>query len=97
VAAHVHADVDAAGLGGDGVGVDVDRPLVGGVDLGRLGRPAGATDVGGDLLQAGPGAAGQEHPRPLAGEGPGHRTPDRPAASVDHGVLALEQHDIPPV
>jgi hypothetical protein len=32
-----------------------------------------------------------------ANEGTGHRTADRTTASVDHGVLVLEQHFHPPV
>jgi hypothetical protein len=37
----VEGDVDAAGLGGDGLDVRVHRPLVGGVEDGHLGRTAG--------------------------------------------------------
>ena len=46
----VERDVDAA-LGGDRVGVLVDRALVEGVDLRRLGRPTRLADPRSDLLQ----------------------------------------------
>ena len=66
----------------------IDRHLVQCVDFGRLGHPTGEAD----LLERRPGAASEEDLRPLAGEGPGDRAADRAAASVDHGVLLLEQH-----
>jgi hypothetical protein len=92
----VEGDVDAAGPGGDGVGVLVHGPLVQGVDPGRLDRSPRAGDLGGHQVERGQGAAGQEDPRPLAGEGAGHGRPDRPGPPVDHGRLVLQQHLRPP-
>ena len=88
----VEGDVDPAGLRSHGVGMLIDRLLVERIDLGRLGRPTGRADLLGDLLESLPGAAGEEDLRSLAGEGACDRTADRPARSVDHGVLVLEQH-----
>jgi hypothetical protein len=92
----VEGHVDPAGRLGHGVGVGVHGLLVEGVDLGELGRPAGGPDVAGDRLQPGPGPAGQEHPRPLAGERPRHRPADPPRPAVDHGGPSLQQHGHPP-
>lgn len=88
----VEGDVDASGLCRHGVDMLIDRHLVQCVDFGRLGHPTGEADLLGDLLERRPGAASEEDLRPLAGEGPGDRAADRAAASVDHGVLLLEQH-----
>jgi hypothetical protein len=93
----VDGHVDAAGTGRDGLHVGVHRALVGGVEDGHLGRPAGRLDVGGDRLHGRSGSAGKEHLGALAGEGPGDPATD-PAAPLDDGVLVLEQHlDLPVV
>jgi hypothetical protein len=91
----VEGHVDAAG---DGLHVGVHRALVGGVEDGHLGRPAGPLDVGGDRLHGRSGSAGKEHVGALAGEGPGDPATGPAAAPVEDGVLVLEQHlDLPVV
>jgi hypothetical protein len=91
----VEGHVDAAGLGGDGVGVGVDGPFVEGVDLRRLDRSARGGELLGHLVEGRQSAAGEKDPRALAGEGGGHGTTDRPGPSIDHGVLVLQQHPRP--
>jgi hypothetical protein len=91
----VEADVDAAGPGGDVVGVGVDGPLVERVDRGRLDRRPVPGELGGHLLEGGQGPAGEKDPGALAGEGGGNRPADRSRPAVDHGVPALQQHAHP--
>src|SRR5207247_656975 len=74
----------------------VDSPFVEGIDLRRLGHSACGGDLLGHLVERCKRATGQEDLRPFAGEGPGHRTADRAARSVDHSVLVLEKHVPPP-
>src|ERR687896_1931593 len=88
----VERDVDAAGVRRHGVGVLVDRVLVERVDLRCLRRSPSGTDLRGNRLERRQGAAGEEDPGALAGERPSNGAADRPAPSVDHGVLVLEQH-----
>src|SRR5215217_1015591 len=61
-------------------------------------RLSGYSSCGADLLcnllEALKRSTGKEHFSPLAGEGAGDRTTDRP--SVDNGALVLEQHIYPP-
>ena len=54
--------------------------------------PPGGTDLPGDRLELRRCAAGEEDPGALAGERASNGAADRPAPSVDHGVLVLEQH-----
>jgi hypothetical protein len=70
------------------VGVFVDRRLVEGIDLRRLGLSSRGADLLGHLLEALEGTTGEEDVGPLSGEGSGNRATDRPSPSVDNGVLA---------
>ena len=74
--------------------VPIDRVLVEGVDLCRLGESAGSTDVGRNRLDGSQRVSGEEHLRPLLGEGAGDGTSDRPSGSIDHGDLVLQQHGV---
>src|SRR5215208_1084504 len=53
-------------------------------------------DLLGHLLEALQSSTGEEDLSPLAGEGTGDRTTNLCSASVDDGVLVLEQHSRPP-
>jgi len=88
----VEGDVDASGERRDLVGVAVDGLGVERIHDRGLCRPAGGANVAGDALELDLGAPGEKHSRALSSEGPGDRGADRPAASIDHGVLVLEQH-----
>src|SRR4029450_14127090 len=76
----------------DAVDVALDGALVEGVDDGGLRGTAPRADRVGDVLELGLGPAGEEDPRPLAGEGAGDGPADRSARAVDHRDLALQQH-----
>ena len=88
----VEGDVDATGIRGHGGGMLIDRVLVERVDLRRVDRSARGTDLPGDRLELRQCAAGEEDPGALAGERASNGAADRPAPSVDHGVLVLERH-----
>src|SRR5215210_1228093 len=75
----------------------LDGLLVEGVDLRRLGHSSNRPYALGDHVELCDGAPGEEYPRPLAGESTGDRAAHLSSASVDHGVLTLEQHVHPPV
>jgi hypothetical protein len=76
----VEGDVYAPRLRRHGVRVFVDGPLVEGIYLRRLGHSARGTDVGGHLVERREGAAGEEDPGPLAGEGAKTAPPMAPPA-----------------
>src|SRR5215218_2920535 len=84
------SDIDPSSARGHSVSVLVDRRLVYGIDLRRLGHSSSGADPLGYLLEALKGTTGEEHSSPRAGEGAGHRATDRPSRPVDHGVLVLE-------
>jgi hypothetical protein len=88
----VEGDVDVTGIRRHGGGVLIDRVLVERVDLRRVGRSPRGANLPGDRLELRRCAAGEEDPGALAGERAGNGAADRPAPSVDHGVLVLEQH-----
>lgn len=69
----------------------VDRTFVEGVQHGRLAGPALGDDVGGDRFERLLGPTGEEDPRSLARERAGDARA-QPAGSIDHRVLAFEQH-----
>jgi hypothetical protein len=77
--------------------VFVDRRLVEGIDLRRLGLSSRGADLLGHLLEALQGSTGEEDPGPLAGKRAGYRAAYLPSRPVDHRVLVLEQHLHPPV
>jgi hypothetical protein len=88
----VEADVDAACLLGDLVGVPLDRRLVQRIHLCRLGRPTGHGDLPGHGLHRPEVATTQKDPCPFAPERLRHGTTDRSARPVDDGGLILQQH-----
>src|SRR5215212_8564209 len=92
----VEGDVDTSSARGHSVSVLVDGLLVEGIDLRRLGPSSSGADLLGHLLEALKGTTGEEDLGPLAGEGTGDRTTNLSSASVDDGVLVLEQHSRPP-
>jgi hypothetical protein len=65
----------------------LDRLLVEGVDLSGFGRPSRGADRLRDRFESRQSAAREEHPRPLAAEGPSHCPADRAAASIDDRAL----------
>lgn len=88
----VERDVDAAGRGRDLGGERVDRTLVEGVERCAVGFSAGRANVLSHRVERGLRAPGEEYTRPLTREYAGDSTPNRAGATVDHGVLAIEQH-----
>jgi hypothetical protein len=81
-------DVDAARLGGHGLGVLVDGALVGGIDHSGVGAAAGGGDLSGDAFERLERAAGEEHGGALAGERPRYGGPEGAAGAVDDRGLA---------
>src|ERR671911_1198470 len=92
----VEGDVDTSSARGHGVSVLVDRRLVDGIDLRRLGHSSSGADLLCNLLEALEGTTGKVDLRSFAGEGAGSCATDRPSRPVDHGVLVFEQHSSPP-
>jgi hypothetical protein len=76
----VEANVDAACLPGDLVGVPLDRPLVQRIHLRRLGRPTGGGDFPGNRLNRPEMATAQEDRCPFPPECLRHGTTDRSPA-----------------
>ena len=74
----------------------VDHRLVEGIDPICLGLSSRGADLLGHLFEALQGSTGEKHPSALAGEGAGNRAAYFSSPSVDHGVLVLEQHLLPP-
>src|SRR5262245_17528651 len=85
----VQSDVDAAGLGRHGRGVVVDGAFVQGVDPGDV---CGVSDVAGDSVQLGPRSPGEKDAGAFSSTGASDGAADRATASVDQGVLVLQQH-----
>jgi hypothetical protein len=92
---HVDGDVEPA-RPRHRVGVREDRGLVEGVESRGLRGAARGPDLSGHGVQRGRGPAGQVHRGSFTGEGAGHGPADRAPAAIDHGVLAFQQHVIPP-
>lgn len=88
----VEGHIEAPGFLDDSGEMLVDGPLVERVDSCRFRLPARSDDVLDHGVDRGEVAAGQEDPRPLAGERASNRTADCSSRSVDGGILALEQH-----
>jgi hypothetical protein len=88
----VECDVDTACARRDRIGVVGDGVLVERVDLGGLGGAARRRNLLGYSIERGERTPGEKDVRSLACEGPGDGAADRAAASVDHGVLVLQQH-----
>ena len=92
----IEQHVDAAGLLGDVLCVPVDRLLVESIQCRRFDGTSRSRDLASHALQRGLGAAGQEDPGSFAGERSRHCAPNLAASAVDHRVLALQQHLVPP-
>jgi hypothetical protein len=88
----VDRDVDAARLRRDGIGVLGNRSLVERIDLRGLRSSASSDDVGRDGIESRLRAPGEEDPGAFPREDARDPPADGPSASVDHGVLVLQQH-----
>jgi hypothetical protein len=85
----IQRDVDAAGLGRDGVGVLGHRFFIERIDLRHV-----SGNFTGDLVERGAGATGEENPGALTGECARHRAAYRACAAVDDRRLAFKQHSV---